>query len=96
MTTIDREESATALNLPPGPSLPRAVQGVRALSNRGIALQILRRRYGSAFSIDLPIFGHMVVLSDPSHIRQLFKTHPDLADTTEANLESWDRIRCSR
>jgi cytochrome P450 family 138 len=86
MTTIDREESATALNLPPGPSLPRAVQGVLALSNRGIALQILRRRYGSAFSIDLPIFGHMVVLSDPSHIRQLFKTHPDLADTTEANL----------
>ena len=57
-----------------------------ALTDRRIALQILRRRYGSAFSLNLPIFGHMVVLSDPSHIRQLFKFGSDVADTTDANL----------
>ena len=38
-----------------------------------MALQILRHLYGSAFSIDLPIFG-------------LFKTAPDVADRTDANL----------
>jgi cytochrome P450 len=86
MTTIEREPSTAVVKLPPGPRLPRAVQGVMALANRRIALQIMRRRYGSAFSIDLPIFGKMVVLSDPNHIRQLFRTAPHIADTTDANL----------
>jgi len=81
MTTIDREASTAVVKLPPGPPLPRAVQGALALANRRVALQILRRIYGSAFSIDLPIFGQMVVLSDPSDIRQLFRTAPHLADT---------------
>jgi cytochrome P450 family 138 len=74
------------MNLPPGPPIPRAIQGVLAVANRRIALEILRRRYGSAFSIHLPIFGRMVVLSDPDDIRQLFRTGPDAADTTDANL----------
>lgn len=86
MTTIDREASTAVVKLPPGPPLPRAVQGALALANRRVALQILRRIYGSAFSIDLPIFGQMVVLSDPTDIRQLFRTAPHLADTTDANL----------
>jgi cytochrome P450 len=86
MTATDQEAPATAVNLPPGPPFPRALQGAVALADRRIALQILRRRYGSAFSIDLPIFGHMVVLSDPGHIRQLFRIGSDVADTTDANL----------
>ncbi len=76
----------TTTVLPPGPPLPRAVQGLLALADRRIALHVMRRRYGSAFSIDLPIFGRLVVLSDPSDIRQLFKATPDVADTTDANL----------
>lgn len=57
-----------------------------ALANRRIALQIVRHVYGSDFLLDLPIFGPMVVISDPNHIRPLFKTAPDIADTTDANL----------
>jgi cytochrome P450 len=86
MTTTDHEASATAVKLPPGPPVPRTFQGVVALADRRIALQILRRRYGSAFSLHLPIFGRMVVLSDPGHIRQLFKLGADVADTADANL----------
>ena len=86
MTATDQEAPATAVKLPPGPPFPRALQGAVALADRRIALQILRRRYGSAFSIDLPIFGHMVVLSDPGQIRQLFRLGSDVADTTDANL----------
>jgi cytochrome P450 len=86
MTTIEREASTALVNLPPGPRLPRAIQGAIALADRRIALQIMRRRYGSAFTIDLPIFGQLIVLSDPSHIRQLFKAAPHMADTTDANL----------
>jgi cytochrome P450 len=86
MTTIDREASTAVVKLPPGPPLPRVVQGALALVDRRMALQILRRLYGSAFSIDLPIFGQMVVISDPNDIRQPFKTAPDVADRTDANL----------
>ncbi|MDT5265488.1 MAG: cytochrome family [Mycobacterium sp.] len=84
--STNHEASTTAVKLPPGPPIPRAIQGALAVANRRIALQIVRRRYGSAFSIHLPIFGRMVVLSDPDDIRQLFRTGPDAADTTDANL----------
>jgi cytochrome P450 family 138 len=86
MTTIDRETPTAVVKLPPGPRLPRAVQGALALTNRRIGLQMLRRLYGSAFTIDLPIFGQLVVISDPSEIRQLFKAAPHIVDTTDANL----------
>jgi cytochrome P450 family 138 len=86
MTTFEREASTGVVKLPPGPPLPRAVQGVLALADRRIALQMMRRRYGSTFTIDVPIYGQLVVISDPSHIRQLFRTAPDIADTTDANL----------
>jgi len=86
MTTTVHETITPVTKLPPGPRLPRSIQGVLALANRRIALQILRRRYGSAFTLNLPIFGPMVVISEPSQIRQLFKTASDIADTTDANL----------
>jgi cytochrome P450 len=83
---IPDDEATPTIVLPAGPCLPRGVQGLLALANRRIALEILRRRYGSAFTLDLPIFGRIVVLSDPGHIRQLFKCGHETADTTEANL----------
>ncbi|NTY59367.1 cytochrome P450 [Mycolicibacterium sphagni] len=72
--------------LPPAPPIPRALQGAIAVADRRTALHIVRRRYGSAFTLDLPIFGRVVVLSDPGQIRQLFKAGADVADTTDANL----------
>jgi cytochrome P450 len=86
MTTVERDAPTAGVKLPPGPRLPRPVQGLLALTDRRIALQMMRRRYGSAFTVDLPIFGQLVVISDPSHIRQLFRTAPDIVDTTDANL----------
>ncbi|AGB26424.1 cytochrome P450 [Mycobacterium sp. JS623] len=86
MTTTDLGTPAAVVKLPPGPRLPRSVQGALALTDRRIALAMLRRCYGSAFTIDLPIFGQLVVISDPNDIRQLFRTAPHLVDTTDANL----------
>ena len=86
MTTIDREAPTAAAKLPPGPRLPRAVQGALAFTDRSFALRMLRRVYGSAFTVDLPIFGQLVVLSDANEIRQLFTSAPHVVDTTDANL----------
>jgi cytochrome P450 len=72
--------------LPPAPPIPRALQAAIAVTDRRAALHIVRRRYGSAFTLNLPIWGRVVVLSDPAQIRQLFKAGADVADTTDANL----------
>lgn len=86
MTTTADDSSTATVKLPPGPRLPRAVQGIAALANRRIAVELLRRRYGSAFTVDVPIFGRLVVLSDPGQIRELFMASPDVADTIDTSL----------
>ncbi|GAA5187225.1 cytochrome P450 [Rugosimonospora acidiphila] len=73
------------MTLPPGPTSPRAVQAVR-LTIMGRGMPRLRRRYGDAFTINLPYFGRTVVISDPAEIKQLFQTGPDVVDNLERNL----------
>jgi cytochrome P450 len=46
----------------------------------------MRERYGDAFTVNVPIFGRAVVISDPAEIKQLFTTSPDLADNLDQNL----------
>ena len=86
MTLHDMSTTAAAVKLPPGPPVPRAIQGVVALANRRVALERLRRRYGSAFTVNVPIFGRLVVLSDPGEIRELFMAATDVADTIDSSL----------
>ena len=74
------------MKLPPGPQVPKTVQGVVALFNRTKALTLLRRRYGPDFTVNVPIFGRLVVLSDPDHIRGLPRAGPDVADTIDSSL----------
>ena len=72
--------------LPPGPTAARAVQGARALLADRHGFPRLRRRYGDAFTIDVPIFGKAVVLSSPDDVKQLFTTNPALVEAPEPNL----------
>ncbi|MBB3749557.1 hypothetical protein FHT44_002018 [Mycolicibacterium sp. BK634] len=76
----------STIALPPAPPIPRTLQAVIAVADRRAALHIVRRHYGSAFTLNLPIWGRVVVLSDPGQIRQLFKAGADVADTTDTNL----------
>lgn len=46
----------------------------------------MRRRYGDSFTVNLPIFGHAVVLSDPVDIKRLFTAGSDQVDNFEQNL----------
>ncbi|WIX99551.1 cytochrome P450 [Amycolatopsis mongoliensis] len=81
MTTM-----TTAVTLPPGPTAPRAVQGAYALTFPLRGMRRLRERYGDAFTVNVPIFGHAVVISDPAEIKQLFTSGSDLVDNLEVNL----------
>ncbi|WP_370963085.1 cytochrome P450 [Amycolatopsis sp. cg9] len=81
MTTMTRPAT-----LPPGPSAPRAVQGVYALTQPLRGMRRLKEHYGDAFTVDVPIFGNAVVLSNPAEIKQLFTSGPELVDNLEVNL----------
>ena len=76
----------TTVTLPPGPTTPRAVQGAYALASPLRGMRRLRERYGDAFTVNVPIFGHALVISDPAEIKQLFTSGPELADNLEVNL----------
>jgi cytochrome P450 family 138 len=73
-------------NLPPGPRLPAAIQGLAFTVSRRRAMQRMRRRYGAAYSARLPLFGPAVFLNDPVLIKQLFMTSTDLVGNLQPNL----------
>ena len=64
--------------LPPGPRTPRFFNGFVVLANQGRMLRRLRDRYGDAFTIDLPVFGPGVVVSNPELVKQMFTAKPDV------------------
>jgi cytochrome P450 family 138 len=74
------------VTLPDGPSLPRFVQGGLTLVAPLWTMRRLRDRYGSAFTINIPVFGEAVVIADPAEVKQLFMTSPEIADILDINL----------
>ena len=76
----------STMTRPDGPSVPRIVQGGLALAAPLWTLRRLHRRYGSAFTLDLPFVGKAVLISDPAEVKQLFMTSPEIADNLDFNL----------
>jgi cytochrome P450 family 138 len=72
--------------LPPGPTTPRLVQAIFALTTPHRGMRRLRERYGDAFTINAPIFGRALVISSPAEIKQLFQTSMEIAENVEPNL----------
>lgn len=62
------------------------VQGVAGVADRRAGLRILRRRYGPDFSVDVPVFGRVVVISHPEHVRRIFRAPPAELDTVAGSL----------
>ncbi|WP_406230848.1 cytochrome P450 [Nocardia sp. NBC_01009] len=75
-----------ALKLPDGPSTPRIVQSLEILFGRSRAWRRMHDRFGSAFTIHMPRFGRVVVVSDPTEVKALFTASTDVADNVAVNL----------
>ena len=72
------EATNEAIRLPAGPRLPGLVQGIAFLSARQRVLPAMARRYGEAFTVNVPLFGTAVVISDRALIKELFTAGPEL------------------
>jgi cytochrome P450 len=73
------------VRLPPRVPVPKSVLGLGFLAARHKVVAALSSRYGSTFTVNLPIFGETVVVSDPTLVKELFTTSSDLIGK-ESNL----------
>jgi cytochrome P450 len=72
------EATNDPVRMPPGPRIPRALLGIAFLTARHRAVALIGRPYGTAFTVNLPVFGRTVVIGDPQLIKDLFTTSSDL------------------
>src|SRR5437763_16730494 len=71
-----RRSPMTQTTLPPGPRVPRLVQGMLGLAAQNTTIDLLHRRYGDVFAVALPAIGRAVVVSDPELVRHVFRADP--------------------
>jgi cytochrome P450 family 138 len=72
--------------LPPVVPLPKAIQGLGFAAVRPWMWHQLARRYGPVFTINIPVFGRTVVVSDPALVRQVFTASTDDLINIQPNL----------
>jgi cytochrome P450 len=66
--------------------MPKLLCGLTfAVSRRGM-ISRLSRRYGSVFTLNLPLYGRVTVVGDPKLARQIFTTGPDELGNIQPNL----------
>ncbi|HEY2086702.1 MAG TPA: cytochrome P450 [Mycobacterium sp.] len=69
------------VRLPPGPRVPKIVQGFTFVSPLQYRIApVLSRHYGGSFTIDLPVFGKTVVIHDRELVKDVFSTSFDLIE----------------
>jgi cytochrome P450 len=79
-------EPGRAVHLPPALGLPKAVQGAAYAFARRQLVARLVRRYGTAFALNIPMFGRTVIVADPQLAKQLFMAPTDEVGNIQPNL----------
>jgi cytochrome P450 len=71
--------------LPPGPSLPRALQTAGFILRGPSYLKKLQAEHGDVFTMRITGEGRWVILADPAHIKQVFTGSPDVFHAGKGN-----------
>jgi cytochrome P450 family 138 len=77
--------TSSAASLPPGTRLPKLATAGLFLLLQQPTLAWLRRRYGDAFRVNVPVLGRSVVVSRPDLVKQVFQAPPDVLAFGERN-----------
>lgn len=88
MSSVQTEVTAgqRAANLPPGPRIPKVLQGTAFVVSRRRTVQQMGRRYGDIFTLNVPVYGRTVVVANPALAKQVFTTNPDDLGNIQPNL----------
>ncbi|WP_099040432.1 cytochrome P450 [Mycobacterium neglectum] len=87
-TAIAERPVATAgtVKMPPGPRLPKLVQGIGYALSRNRVYERIARRHGDVFTMNLPMFGSTVIVANPQLAKQLFTASTDDVGNIQPNL----------
>ncbi|CAN5424643.1 cytochrome P450 [soil metagenome] len=91
-TAIDQEAGRDAqlarlpLRIPPSPPIPKVLQAAAFVALRRPMVRLLAPKYGGAFTLRIPVFGNVVVVSDPAIAKQVFTTSTDELGNLQPNL----------
>ena len=84
--TVTDAPAPADVHLPPAVRMPKFLLGLGfAVSRRGM-IQRLARRHGRIFTMNLPIYGRVVVVGDPQLAKQVFTSSPDDLGNIQPNL----------
>ncbi len=84
-TTVDTSDHSPAKQ-PPAVPLPRALQGLAFVGFRRATMRRFAERYGRVVAINVPFFGHTVVVGDPALVRPIFTASTDELINVQPNL----------
>jgi cytochrome P450 family 138 len=88
MSTVERPVASPtfAATLPPGPQIPKILQGIAFGFFRRPFVHQVAQRYGDVFTLHVPIYGPMLVVANPQLAKQVFGTSPDVLGNIQPNL----------
>ncbi len=75
-----------AVRLPPATRMPKVLQGLLFAISRRWMIQRLARRHGNVFTVNIPIYGRVVVVGDWRLAKQVFTTSPEELGNVQPNL----------
>jgi len=64
--------------LPDGPKTPELLNGLAFLLFRNRVIKKWQRRYGDTYSVRMPGFGTMVLVTTPDLVKQVYTAKPDV------------------
>ncbi|WP_428342852.1 cytochrome P450 [Mycobacterium sp.] len=88
MSTVESHVASPtiAANLPPGPRIPKILQGMAFGFLRRPFVHQVAQRYGDVFTLHVPIYGPIMVVANPQLAKQIFTTSPDVLGNIQPNL----------
>src|ERR1700757_2579204 len=89
LATVDfppADNAPAPVKLPPVVPVPRFLQGLAFTVSRRRTIEWATRRYGPVFTLNIPVFGHTVVVTDPSLVKQVFTASTDDLLNIKPNL----------
>jgi len=88
--------TAKSAALPPTVRLPKAIQGLTFTLSRRWTITRAVRRHGRIVTLNVPLFGRLVVVADPQLAKDLFTANPDdSATSSRISAGCSDPVRCS-
>jgi cytochrome P450 len=88
MSTVERHVASPTLaaTLPPGPQIPKILQGIAFGFFRRPFVHHVAQRYGDVFTLHVPIYGPMLVVANPQLAKQVFAASPEVLGNIQPNL----------